>query len=118
MPPPITTTSKCLPAISSMARARVSIKDPGDGTISVHIGPFSSRRPPSVEVGGGLVGAGALGGRLRLARVAEVEEADEALLLGEVDGGAALGAAEDAGGAPVAGEAVGVGGEQDDVGGG
>ena len=58
-----------------------------------------------------------LGRLLLLARVAEVQEADEALVLGHPDGPQALGRAQQAGGAPVAGVAAGVGAEQDDVGG-
>ena len=59
----------------------------------------------------------ALGRPLLLDRVADVEEADEALVVGQPDRGAALGRAQHLGRAPVARQAAGVGGEQDDVGG-
>ncbi len=52
-----------------------------------------------------------------LARRAEVEEADEALVVAEADGAPPRLPAQQLGRAPVAGEAAGVGGEQDDVGG-
>ena len=55
--------------------------------------------------------------RALLARLAEVEQADEALAGGQADGGAPRLLAQQPGAAPVAGEAAGVGGEQDDVGG-
>src|ERR1700679_899753 len=99
MPPPMTSTSKCLPAISSIAAARVSIG------------------APSVEEDGRGGGLGTGRDRALLAGVAEMEQADEALAGGQADRGPAGLAAQQAGGAPVAGEATGVGGEQDDVGG-
>ena len=43
-----------------------------------------------------------------------MKQADEALLRGEPDGRPPLGLAQHRGGAPVAGEAAGMGGEQDD----
>src|SRR5260221_3618929 len=102
MPPPMTRTSKCWPAIASIASARVSMSRGGSA---------------SVEEDGGLAGGGAWRRRALLARVAKVEQADEALAVGKADRGAPLLAAQQAGGAPVAGEAAGMGGEQDDVGG-
>src|SRR4249920_2035450 len=97
MPPPTTTTSKRWPAIASIASARESIG--------------------SVEEEGRLLDRGALGRLLLLARPAQVQEADEALGVGQADRAAAAAGAQQTGGAPVAGEAAGVGAEQDDVGG-
>ncbi len=96
MPPPITTTSKCWPAIASIAAARESIRR---GTRSP-ARSAAARAAPSPGAGG----RGA-GGR-RSARSS-----------GRPTARAALGRAQQAGGAPVAGVAAGVGAEQDDVGG-
>src|SRR4051812_40729133 len=112
MPPPITTTSKLWPAISSMARARLSIGPPSPSLRA----PASALAPASIEEGDGR-GGGTLGHRPLLARVAEVQETDRALLRRQPERRAALLAAQQAGGPPVAGEAAGVGGEQNDVGG-
>ena len=73
-------------------------------------------RTPSVETRH-LVGGRPLRRRLLLARVAEMEQADEALDGGQPGRRPALLAPQHAGGPPVAREAAGVGGEQDDVGG-
>ena len=54
---------------------------------------------------------------LFLNRGAEVEQPDEALILGHADGGAALRGAEDLGCSPIGRKPPAVGGEQDDVGG-
>src|SRR5215207_2258841 len=90
MPPPMTTTSKRRPAFE---RSSVQV----------------DRRP---------LGGGALGGQPPLLTgAAEVEKADEALPVGEADGGPALGVSQQRRGAPVAGVTPGVGAEQDDVGG-
>src|SRR3954471_24896879 len=103
----MTSTSKRLPAISSMARARVSISP-----------RWLGRGSASVEVGGGALGAGPLGCGPLLTGMAEVQEGDEPLLRREADGSPPLGAAQKARGAPVAGVTAGVGREEDDVGGG
>ncbi len=99
MPPPITTTSKCWPAIASIASARVSIGS--------HL----------VEEDGGLGAAGRSGagrswrGWPRWSRPTKRSPA------GRPTAALPSSLAQQAGRAPVAGEAAGVGGEQDDVGG-
>ena len=60
--------------------------------------------------GGGRSGAGLFAGR-----VAQVDQPDEALVTGHADGVEARALAQDLWGPPVAGEAAGVGSEQDDV---
>src|ERR1700733_7708382 len=104
MPPPMTTTSKCRPAIASIAAVRVSMA-------CLRVAAKSS-----VEEGDGC-GRGSLRHGSLLARLAEVEQADEALALRQADRGPSRLLAQQAGAAPVAGEAAGMGGEQDDVGG-
>src|SRR4051794_27693521 len=58
----------------------------------------------------------ALGRRLLLARGAEVEQAEDALVLRDVDRRPPLPRAQHLGGAPVGGQPATVGGEQHDVG--
>src|SRR3954447_11769808 len=105
----MTSTSKRLPAISSTARARVSIgpRRLGRGSASILDGSGAGRRQSStlglgsasVEGGDGALGARALGCGPLLAGMAEVQEGDEPLLRREADGGPPLGAAQKAGGA-------------------
>src|SRR4051794_3602868 len=99
MPPPITTTSKWRPAMASTAAARVSTG------------------PALVEEDGGLGECGPRRGGALRARPAEVQQRDEALLRRQADRDPALLSPQQPRGSPVAGEAAGVGGEQDDVGG-
>ena len=95
-PPPITITSN-----SSAASPRA----PGRGRSP----------PPSLEELDHLVGRGALGHPLLLDRGAQVEQADEALVLGILLPPPGPRGPQHLGRAPVGGEAAGVAGEQDDV---
>src|SRR5258707_9787278 len=103
MPPPMTRTSKCWPAIASIASARVSMSRGGSA---------------SVEEDGGLAGGGAWRRPALLARGGQGGQADETLPLGKADPGAPPPPPQQARGAPRAREAPGLGGGPGDVGGG
>src|SRR5262245_41702383 len=101
MPPPTTTTSKGWSWTAWSASLR-------EITVSL-------RGPRSLEELDHLVGGQALGRALLLHRRAEVEQTDEALVVGDADGGAAFRGAENLRRAPVARETSPVRGEHDDV---
>ena len=71
----------------------------------------------SVEIGDGCAAGGRSGAGFALADLAEVDQADEALALGDADRLEPRALAQDARRSPVAGQPAGMGGQQHDVGG-
>src|SRR4029450_13178122 len=76
-----------------------------------------TRARSSVQVGDVVPGGGAWWWLTTLAPLPQMDQADEALPVGDLAGGPPLWAAQDLGGAPVSGEPPCVRGQQHDVGG-